>query len=101
MPALGRLPVNALALSGFGILGFGHAGFWLLGLGLEAAWLLSATSSQRFRVLIDADAEALAEGTTEDQRQVLIARLKVENRSRLAARVLCPAHSSRASRRGA
>ena len=83
LPGLGRLPVNALALLGFGILGFGHEGFWLLGLGLEATWLLAATSNSRFRVLVDAGEEQLAAGTTEDQRQILIARLAAENRQRL------------------
>ena len=46
---LGRLPLNVLALSGFGILGFGHAGFWLLGLALEGTYLYALVSSARFR----------------------------------------------------
>lgn len=83
MPGLGRLPVNALALAGFLILGFGHGGFWFLGLGLEAAWLLAATSSERFRALIDAGAEQTAAGTSEEQRQALVVRLGSENRQRL------------------
>ena len=32
VPALGRVPLNALAAAGFLILGFGHPGFWFLGL---------------------------------------------------------------------
>lgn len=83
VPGLGRLPVNVLAVLGFGILGFGHEGFWLLGLGLEATWLLAATSNSRFRVLVDAGEEQLAAGTTEDQRQALVTRLAAENRQRL------------------
>ncbi len=85
MPGLGRLPVNALTMAGFGILGVGHPGFWLIGLGLEAAWLMSATGNDRFRTLIDASTGQLDDGTTEDQRQTLIARLTAEHRQRLTA----------------
>ena len=83
VPGLGRLPVNALALLGFGILGFGHPGFWLIGLGAEAAWLLGATGSDRFRALIDAGVEQIEQGTTDDIRAELVARLDAENRARL------------------
>jgi hypothetical protein len=83
VPGLGRLPLNALALLGFGILGLGHPGFWLIGLGAEAAWLLAATSSDRFRTLIDAETEQIEQGTTEEMREALVARLADENRERL------------------
>ena len=39
VPLLGSLPLNKLALVGFGILGLGHPGFWLLGLAFEAAYV--------------------------------------------------------------
>lgn len=86
VPGLGRLPVNALAMAGFAILGFGHPGFWLIGLGIEAAWLMGATTSDRFRVLTDAGAEiSEVDGSTEEQRQALIARLTPASREQLAA----------------
>ncbi len=84
-PGLGRIPVNALTMLAFAIFGIAHPGFWLIGLGLEAAWLMSAVGSDRFRVLIDASAGQLEDGTTEDQRQSLIAQLTPEHRQRLAA----------------
>ena len=37
LPALGRVPLNALAAAGVAILGFGHPGVWFLGLAAEAA----------------------------------------------------------------
>ena len=85
MPGLGRIPVNALTMLAFGIFGIAHPGFWLIGLGLEAAWLMSAVGSDRFRSLTDASATQIEDGTTEDQRQALIARLTPEHRQRLAA----------------
>ena len=85
VPGLGRLPVNALTMLAFAIFGIAHPGFWLIGLGLEALWLMSATGSDRFRALTDASAGQIEEGTTEDQRQALIARLTPEHRQRLNA----------------
>ena len=85
VPGLGRIPVNALTMLAFAIFGIVHPGFWLIGLGVEAAWLMSATGSDRFRALVDAGAEQLEEGTTEDQRLALIARLTPEHRQRLSA----------------
>ena len=85
MPGLGRIPVNALTMLAFAIFGFAHPGFWLIGLGLEALWLMSAVGSDRFRALIDASAGQLEDGTTEDQRQALIAQLTPEHRQRLVA----------------
>ncbi len=82
VPGLGRIPVNALTMLAFAIFGIAHPGFWLIGLGLEATWLMSAVGSDRFRALIDASAGQIEEGTTEDQRQALIARLSSEHRQR-------------------
>ena len=49
VPALGRLPVNALAAAGFFILGFGHPGFWFLGLAAEAAIVPTLAFNKRFQ----------------------------------------------------
>ena len=52
VPLLGGLPLNKLALLGFGILGVGNPGFWLLGLGFEAAYLLTIPGNSRFQNVI-------------------------------------------------
>jgi hypothetical protein len=49
IPALGGVPINALACAGFFILGLAHPGFWLLGLGLEVAYLWGLTANSQFR----------------------------------------------------
>jgi hypothetical protein len=54
IPGLGRVPVNALLLAGFGILGFGHEAFWFMGAGLEAAYLAALVTNERFRAWVDA-----------------------------------------------
>jgi hypothetical protein len=52
VPALGRVPINALAAGGFLILGFGHPGFWLLGLAAEAAIVPSLAFNKRFQKIV-------------------------------------------------
>jgi hypothetical protein len=65
---LGRVPVNALLLAGFGILGFGHEAFWFMGAGLEAAYLAALVTNQRFRAWVDSlQLEAAAPGSFERQ----------------------------------
>ncbi len=80
---LGKLPLNVVALIGFLILGFGHPGFWFLAAALETVYLYALTSSARFRRLVDAEELQIEQGTTESQRQALIASLAKERRERL------------------
>lgn len=54
VPGLGAVPVNLLALAGFGIVGLASPAFWFLGLGLEAAYLFGLASNVRFREIVDA-----------------------------------------------
>jgi len=54
VPGLGAIPVNLLALAGFGIVGLASPAFWFLGLGLEVAYLYGLASNSRFREVIDA-----------------------------------------------
>ena len=54
VPGLGEMPVNLLALAGFGIVGLASPAFWFLGLGLEAAYLFGLASNSRFREIVDA-----------------------------------------------
>lgn len=52
LPLLGRMPLNKLAIAGFGILGFGSPGFWLLGLAYESSYLLWMAGNPRFQKLV-------------------------------------------------
>lgn len=54
VPGLGRVPLNALAACGIGIMGFGEHAIWLLGLGLEAAVVSSLAFNKRFQNWVDA-----------------------------------------------
>jgi len=102
LPGLGRLPVNALALLGFSILGFGHPSFWLLGAGLEAAYLATLVSHPRFQRLVDAEGRSRTSLAAEQGRQQLVASLDTPSRQRLAAleekcrRILALAEESQA-----
>jgi hypothetical protein len=83
LPGLGRLPVNALALLGFTILGFGHPSFWLLGAGLEAAYLGTLVSHPRFQRLVNAQQRSQTSAEAEQSRQELIRSLDLPSRQRL------------------
>lgn len=52
VPGMGHLPLNVLALVGFGILGLGHPAFWLLGLAFEAGYLSLMAGEPRFQKLV-------------------------------------------------
>lgn len=52
VPGMGHLPLNILALAGFGILGLGHPAFWLLGLAFEASYLTLMSGDARFQRLV-------------------------------------------------
>jgi hypothetical protein len=85
LPGLGRLPVNALAFLGFGILGFGHPGFWLLGAGLEAAYLATLVTHPRFQRRVDAEIRSQGSLDAEQGRRELVASLDLPFRQRLIA----------------
>src|SRR5258708_2125775 len=85
LPGLGRLPVNALTLLGFVILGFGHPGFWLLGAGLEPAYLATLVSHPRFQALVNAQQRNETTVAADESRQLLIRSLDLPSRQRLVA----------------
>jgi hypothetical protein len=85
VPALGRIPVNALATAAVGILGFVEPSIWLAGLGIEAALVSSLAFHPRFQNYVDAIS---GEHTLEDgnaKRASLIAVLPEELVGRLRA----------------
>lgn len=85
VPGLGRLPINAMATLGFGILGLGHEGFWLLGAGLEAGYLALIATHPRFQRLVDARERVQEAGSAEEGRRALAASLAPESRRRFDA----------------
>jgi hypothetical protein len=84
VPALGRVPVNALAAAGFFILGFGHPGFWLLGLATEAVIVPSLAFSRRFQKVIEAEDKQFSSGDSQSKRSSLVKLLPSDYQSRLA-----------------
>lgn len=85
VPGLGRLPVNALATLGFGILGLGHPAFWLLGAGLEAGYLALVATDARFQRWADRERRTVAAPETTTLRRDLVQRLGKPAGARLLA----------------
>jgi hypothetical protein len=85
VPGLGRVPLNALLVAGFAILGFGHPGFWLLGAGAEAALLTALATSPRFQRAVTARRRVAAGDAAELHRDELLHRLDPASQKRYAA----------------
>jgi hypothetical protein len=62
VPALGDVPINAMAAAGFGILGLANPGFWLLGIAAEAAVLSGLAFNRRFQRVVDGRALLQGQG---------------------------------------
>jgi hypothetical protein len=84
VPALGRVPLNALGAVGFLILGFGHPGFWFLGLAAEAAIVPALAFNKRFQKVVDAEDRQLSSGDSQSKRYSLVKLLPSDYQSRLA-----------------
>jgi hypothetical protein len=84
VPALGRLPLNALAAAGFLILGFGHPGFWFLGLATEAMIVPTLAFNKRFQNVVDADERQLSDGDSQAKRMSLVQLLPADYKKRLS-----------------
>ena len=83
VPALGRVPLNALAAAGFLILGFGHPGFWFLGLAAEAAIVPTLAFNKRFQNVVDAQERQLSSGDSQAKRSSLVQLLPADYKKRL------------------
>ena len=84
VPALGRIPLNALAAAGLFILGFGHPGFWFVGLAGETALLTGLAFNKRFQNVVDAQDRQISDGDSQAKRNALIETLPNEDKRRLA-----------------
>lgn len=84
VPALGRIPVNALAAAGLFILGFGHPGFWFLGLAAETALVTGLAFNKRFQNVVDAESRQLSDGDSQAKRNALVQTLPNEDKRRIA-----------------
>src|SRR5262249_21171401 len=82
---LGRIPVNALGVAAFGILGFAQPAFWVLGMALEAAVVPSLAFNARFQKLVQADDFKVSETDAEQKRNALVAILEKSARQRLSS----------------
>lgn len=82
VPLLGSLPVNAMALAAFGVLGIANPGFWFLGAAAEVGYLLYLTGSSRFQKLIQG--EHLQVGKREYERKLaqVVSRLSPSSQER-------------------
>jgi hypothetical protein len=78
VPLLGSVPVNAVAVAGFVILGLGHPGFWLLGAGIEAAFLFGLATNKRFQKVVEAGELGDAERVTVQSRESVLRVLRPE-----------------------
>ena len=83
VPSLGRVPVNVLAATAFGILGFAQPAFWLLGLAIEAAVVPALAFNPRFQKVVEAQSLERSQGDTDQQRQALVKLLEAGAQKRL------------------
>lgn len=85
VPALGRVPVNALVAAGFFILGFGHPGFWFLGLAAEGTIVPALAFNKRFQNVVDAQERQISSGDSQAKRNSLVQLLPSADKNRLNA----------------
>lgn len=83
VPSLGRVPVNVLAATAFGILGFAQPAFWLLGLAIEGALIPTLAFNPRFQRVVDAQSLEISQGEAERKREALVKLLESGAQQRL------------------
>jgi hypothetical protein len=82
LPLLGRVPLNAAALAGFGIAGFDHPAFWAAGAAWQAVWLTATTGRVGYRRAVDRAARRVAWRRVEERRLQLYNQLPEADRLR-------------------
>jgi hypothetical protein len=85
VPGLGRLPVNAMAVFGLGVLGFVEPSVWLVGLGLETAVVSALAFNPRFQKVIDARSAVPLRQDAASKRAALLASLPQNLRARMSS----------------
>jgi hypothetical protein len=80
---LGRIPINALAVAGAFILGFGEHAVWLGALGVETLYLYALGTNPKFQRWVAEQNLARLTGDTEDVRQQLMRSLGGAARQRV------------------
>ena len=75
LPLLRRIPLNPVAVVGFGVAGLDHPGFWVAGAAWEAIWLTATAGRVRYRRGVDAAARRVAWRTVEERRLQLYSQL--------------------------
>ena len=83
VPSLGRVPVNVLAATAFGILGFAQPAFWLLGLAIEAAVVPALAFNPRFQKVVEAQSLEQSQGNSDQKRHALVKLLEASAQRRL------------------
>src|SRR5271155_5489326 len=83
IPGLGKVPVNALAAAGMGILGFVEPSIWLAALGIETAVVSTLAFNPRFQKVVEAQTGERVLEDNNAKRVALIAALPEELRIRL------------------
>jgi hypothetical protein len=84
VPGLGRLPINVLAASAFGILGFAQPAFWFLGLAIEAVVVPALAFNPRFQKVVEAHSLQSADVDAAQKRRGLVNLLQLSARERLS-----------------
>lgn len=83
VPGLGRIPLNALAACGFGLLGFGEHAIWLLGLGVETTIVSSLAFNKRFQNWVDATSFKRSDDQIAEETAALARVLPADSKVRL------------------
>src|SRR5262249_29135171 len=80
---LGDVPVNAVALTCLGLLGFGNPGFWLIGVSLETVYLATLVTNRRFLHWVAAQDKVTEDGTVASKVRALVDQLQPDGRRSL------------------
>lgn len=82
LPLLGRVPLNAAALAGFGVAGFDNPLLWAAGAGWEVLWLAGTAGRAGYRRMVDAAARREKWRRVEERRLQLYNQLPEASRMR-------------------
>jgi hypothetical protein len=84
-PLVGPLPLNVVALSVCGIVGFAFPPMWFVGAAAEAVWLYWLSTDRRFRAITDGNESLQAQEQVKISREQIVESLHADRRARLRA----------------